>query len=135
METRGTHFRRRRAMCSDPKLAMSAMIDVVFLLLIFFVFMVKPTDILAHLDVARPRAGGGEDISMLHIDVLAGGFAVNGRPASPDYIDKILTRISGVSPTQSVIITCTSDSSHSGLVRVLDLCAKSGLENLSLCSR
>ena len=136
MKRRDSHFNRRRAMGSDPKLAMSAMIDVVFLLLIFFVFMVKPTDILAHLDVSRPGTTEDQGESgLLRIDVLARGFTVNGRPTSLDYMDRILTKISGVAPGQSVIITCTSDSSHSGLVNVLDLCSKSGMENLSLCSR
>ena len=37
------------------KLEMTSMIDVVFLLLIFFIVTLKQEDILAHLDVNRPE--------------------------------------------------------------------------------
>lgn len=75
----------------DSKVPMAAMIDVVFLLLVFFVLTVRPVDVLAHLDASQ--AGGGSGAPGLKVDVLEDGYRVNGRPvqrvpeSSPGLVD------------------------------------------------
>lgn len=128
-----THKNDRR-MAPEAKLQMTAMIDVVFLLLIFFISVVRPVDVLAYLDASRPKPGGG-DMSLLKIDVYSNHYAINGKRVDLHQMENYLNKIANISKTQSIIITCSSDSPHSSLIKVLDICAKAGLERLSLMSR
>lgn len=127
------------------KLEMTPMIDVVFQLLIFFIVTLKQEDILAHLDVSRPAA---EQQSKQEVDIpdlltitvydhrVQGGqgFLLKGKRVSLQELDRQLTRLARYDKGVSVIIKCTADSPHSNLVRVLDVCAKAGLKNLSVFS-
>jgi biopolymer transport protein ExbD len=126
--------RRNRSWRSVPKLEMAAMIDVVFLLLIFFLVTVNPVDTLAHLDVSRPRFGGGPDLSTLRIGVWQHGYTFNDKRMSVAGLDKALARLASFSGQPSIVITCEGASPHEGLVRALDLCAKNGLRKLAVAS-
>jgi biopolymer transport protein ExbD len=118
---------------------MTPMIDVVFQLLIFFIVTLKQEDILSRLDVSRPApeqtAPPEEQIKdLLTIEVHEDGYILQGRPMSLAVLDARLTRLAGFSKDVSVIIKCTADSPHRNLVALLDLCAKAGLNNLSVFS-
>ena len=119
---------------SDTPVNMAAMIDVVFLLLVFFVLTVRPTDIEASLETSR-GAPGGDAVPLLTIDVRADGYLMNGKRVTLAEMDRHLTKLAGISSRQSLVVACAYDSAHSGLVKVLDLCAKAELRNISLMSR
>lgn len=129
----------------NPKLEMTPMIDVVFQLLIFFIVTLKQEDILAHLDVSRPApdpdAKKEEQVEdLLQITVyneraLGGqGVAVQSRQVSFKTLESHLNRLASYSRNLSIVIKCTGDSYHANLVKVLDLCAKVGLKNISVFS-
>jgi len=124
---------------------MTPMIDVVFQLLIFFLVTLKQEDILSHLDISRPApdpdAKQEEQVQdLLNITVynhrrMGGhGFLLKGRKISLKELDKQLTRLASYSKNISVIIRCTADSPHANLIKILDVCAKAGLKNLSVFS-
>jgi len=124
---------------------MTPMIDVVFLLLIFFIATLKVEDILSHLDISRPALDTEtppevEPKELLTIRVynqrkLGGeGFVLQGRRVSLKELDKHLTKIASYSTKVSVIIKCTADSPHSNLIKLLNICSKAGLKNLSVFS-
>lgn len=118
---------------------MTPMIDVVFLLLIFFIVAFKQEDILSHLDVFRPApdpdAKQEEQIQdLLTITIYPNGYMLKDRMASLKTIEDRLTRLASYSPDISVIIQCTGDSEHEKLVNILNICAKVGLKNLSVFS-
>lgn len=117
------------------ELSLTPMIDVVFLLLVFFVMAVHPDDILAQIGVSRPGTDGSAGIPLLRIDVRSDGYTMNGKRVDIERMDTYLAKIADLSPQQTIVIACESESSHSQLVKVLDLCAKSELENLALFSR
>ncbi|OGV63940.1 MAG: hypothetical protein A2498_09755 [Lentisphaerae bacterium RIFOXYC12_FULL_60_16] len=128
--------RAGRATWQDGKLQMSAMIDVVFLLLTFFVFTIVPQDLESHLDVLRPRLQGSTDNpTILRVNVHADRLELNGRSMTRDGVDRFLERLGSMSRMATVVITCDGNSAHGGLVGVLDLCAKHGFANISLASR
>jgi len=116
---------------------MSAMIDVVFLLLVFFVIVVKPRDIIAGLEVCRPR---GQDTPpvvkprLVRVTVHRDGYTLNGRNVSIERIDEYLARLAGYSTNTPITVTSTADAPHSGLVKVLDKCKKSHLWDLRVFS-
>jgi biopolymer transport protein ExbD len=134
---------RERKVRDQPKLEMTPMIDVVFLLLIFFIVTLKQEDIFSRLDVNRPTADQNTKpprVDLLEIVVyneerLGGeGFSFRGRAVSLEYLEKRLRRIGQYSSTISVIIKCEPDSRHERLVQLLDVCAAAGLKNLSVFS-
>ncbi|MBC8453481.1 biopolymer transporter ExbD, partial [PVC group bacterium] len=105
---------RRRRRGQAAKLEMTPMIDVVFLLLVFFVLTISQQDILSKLNVSRPQAGGGEDIPTLRINLLSDGYTINGRKAELSFIEKRLAKLVSFAPGQSLIVACSPDSKHSG---------------------
>ena len=134
---------RGRQQIDQPKLEMTPMIDVVFLLLIFFIVTLKQEDILARLDVTRPTGDEiktEQSIQLLEVVVYnekqfgGDGFKIQGVPVSLDVLEKKLKRIGQYSSSVSLSIKCKKDSRHEKLIQLLDICAASGLKNLSVFS-
>ena len=135
---------RRSRDKEEPDISMTPMIDVVFQLLIFFIVTIKPIDIMAHLDVFRPSLDQKQEDytppKMVKIiifrDVYTIGLTGSGddKPVTLDKLEQLLASLAATSKTQTVSISCAPDSEHGRLVRVLDLCSKLGLQNLSVTS-
>lgn len=138
--------RKERRKGDAAKLEMTPMIDVVFQLLIFFIVTLKQDDILSDLNVSRPAPDPNapppeKKPDLLTIEVGKQAWVLNGRPYPNDKqgkglaaLDKSLTRMASFSKTTSVIIKCTGDSPHSNLIKVLNICARDGMTNLSVFS-
>ncbi len=131
--------KRSRSRGEAAKLEMTPMIDVVFQLLIFFIVTLKQEDILSHLDVSRPAPSDSKPIeieedTLLTILVFREGYIVQGRRLSYKALDHRLRKMAKFNRNAPVVIKCTGDSPHGRLVVLLDLCAKSRLENLSVFS-
>jgi biopolymer transport protein ExbD len=135
--------RKARKKGDSAKLEMTPMIDVVFQLLIFFIVTLKEQDILAHLDVSRPAPDPNstpeETVDdLLTIQIGKEGWVLNGRPyigrSGLAALDKQLSRIASFSRTTSVIIKCTGESSHSSLIRVLNILSREQMTNISVFS-
>lgn len=130
--------KRKKNKGEAAELEMTPMIDVVFQLLIFFIVTLKQEDILSHLDVSRPASESipseTEPDELLTIMVYRDGYIMNGRRISRSVLDKRLTKMSRFSKDVSVVIKCMPDSPHSKLINLLDICSKTGLENLSVFS-
>lgn len=121
------------------ELNLTAMIDVAFQLLSFFIITVKPVDVMAHLDVIRPspdKTASSKSVpNMIRVIILPGGeYAINERPVDREGLSKMLNRLADLDKTQSILLLCNAASQHSDLIAVLDLCAKYGLTNLSVVS-
>ena len=127
------------------KLEMTPMIDVVFQLLIFFIVTLKPQDILAHLDISRPAPDPNQKpeeemddlLTILvynHLKLGGKGVSIEGAKVSYEHLSKQLKKLAAHSQNVSVVIKCTSDSPHSNLVKLLDICAAAKLTNLAVFS-
>jgi len=132
---------RKRNRGDAAKLEMTPMIDVVFQLLIFFIVTLRQEDILSYLSISRPTNEATEpkpQIQLLTIEVGRSAWTVNGRMFTGrqglEAMDKKLTHIASYSKEASVIIKCAKDSPHSGLVKVLNICTREGMQNLSVFS-
>ena len=133
--------KKRRSHMNAGELNLTAMIDVAFQLLSFFIMTMKPTDVLAQLDVSRPAPDKrathqqSKSINVIWITILAdGSFILNDHPIKKENLDQQLTQLGALDKTQTVIVACTPKSSHGKMVEILDLCAKAGLESLSVVS-
>jgi biopolymer transport protein ExbD len=131
--------KRREREEAAIEVSMTPMIDVVFQLLIYFLVTFSTPDVLAHLEVSRPapdhsQAEQRTPPKMIRVTVCEDGFRLNGRAVSFAELTSILNRLAGFSRNQTVLITCAGGSKHAGLIGVLDVCAQSGLSNISVMS-
>lgn len=130
-----SHTRQERRERVDPKLEMTPMIDVVFQLLIFFVVALRQDDLLAHLDVTVPAPiDHVEDMSLCNVTVCNGGYLLDGVKRSLPGMDAALGKLAKFNPGMPLTLRCTSDSQHGDMIRLLDVCAKHNLRNISVFS-
>lgn len=130
--------KRRRNSWEVGELNLTAMIDVAFQLLSFFVMISHPLDVFTKLSIIRPApdksAAKESAVKMLTIVVMPRDFTLNDKHCDFQELDAMLTKFSKWDKEQTVMIQCVNASSHKQLIRVLDLCAKLGMTNLSVVS-
>ncbi len=134
-------FKRKRARrpVESGDVQMTAMIDVVFQLLIYFIVTIQPVDVIAHLDVFRPSPESKQEQlqtppKMIRIQIFPDGFTINDRVVGVAEMEILLARLAAIDTKQTIMIMAAAHSRHEDLIRVLDLCAKNGLQNLSVIS-
>lgn len=118
---------------------MTPMIDVVFLLLIYFLLTMQPQNVVAHLDVYAPSSERTpptqkDPPSLIRIGIYSDGYTFDDASVDKANLETFLSVLARASKTQSVLIICDVNARHGRLVGVLDLCAKHGLTNLSVVS-
>jgi len=131
--------KRKRGETPSDELPMTPMIDVVFQLLMYFIFSIKPIDVFAELDVSRPSPEKQQQEmqtppKLIRINIFADGFAINDLPVPPAEMERLLFKLAALDRNQTIMIMASNVSPHEMLIRVLDLCAKAKLTNLSVVS-
>ena len=130
---------KKRAKSQEPSFQLAPMIDIVFLLLCFFVttqiFAQWETEIEVKLPTARtgkiPRRLPGEII----INVLdTGDFVVNRRTLDPEGLHRLLEDIVRLFPGQPVLIRADRRTAYEHVVRVLDMCREADIWNISFAT-
>ena len=120
------------------KLSMTPMIDVVFLLLVFFLLVMKQEDILSQLDARRPALPAIGDppppLNQIDIRIDAAGYSIYDRQMDPATLRSFLAQQADLVPDQPVIIHCADNASHGDLVRALDICAAEKLNRIAIAS-
>jgi len=87
---------RRQHGRASADLPMTPMIDIVFLLMVFFLVTIKPTDVLSHLEFLRLSGVPGPTAPVLRVAIDAGGYALNGMPVDADGLRTHLDRLGGL---------------------------------------
>ena len=131
--------RKRDQNSAEIEVPMAPMIDVVFLLLIYFVMTIQPLEVPAHLEVLTPSSDQAaqeqaDPPSLIRIGIHSEGFTFDGSAVNLHLMERFLGTLSNASMTQSVLIECAVDSSHGRLIQILNLCTKYHLKNLSVVS-
>ncbi len=129
--------RRRIASMAAGELNLTAMIDVAFQMLSFFVITLTPVSVLANMEVNRPtnKPAGEISKSIVHVTVFPNGeYSFNYVKMSRDGLDSTLCDLGRRSNEYTILIECTQQSSHGKMIDVLDICEKAGLKNLSVVS-
>lgn len=132
-----SEHRRRVRSRYEPISGMTSMIDVVFLLLVFFIVTIDPTDLMAKLPVDRPQPSPGDPSipPAFTLTITETGYIANGKRVSLESVDQYLNRMHSKFGLDEAHIICHGQSEHSRLVKALDVCAKNEITNLSLSSR
>ena len=118
---------------------MAPMVDFVFLILIFFLSTYIYYDLEMGLDITVPRAVSSTSQKRMPGEIIIniakdGLMSVNQKIVSPDELEQMLMKISRLYEGQPVIIRGDSLTYHKDIVRVLDICARSGIWNISFAT-
>ncbi len=132
----------RLSEAAEESQSMSAMTDVVFLLLIFFLVTMSSYVEMTLLETGLPSPGGASSempADSIRIIVRApeaetpeACFEVDAVPMTGPELAGMLRRYGRLQPDVEIRIGCAGDSFHRDLVRVLSLCSRSGLKNLKM---
>ena len=129
--------KRRRSSFQAGELNLTAMIDVAFQLLSFFIITAHPVDVLTNLDVFRPMndtSAQSDNTKVIRVTVFPDGFTINERTVDSRQLNALLGKLADLDKTQTVVIQCLNESPHGKLIELLDVCSKLGLVNLSVIS-
>lgn len=129
---------------ADSEMPLSSMIDVVFLLLMYFISTQKPIIEETLLGVnlpgpSKPAPANQKQSVLLKVDVMdlpvKGGediYHMNGRPWYFKDLASMLVETGKNDPETTVIINCGPNAKHQKLIRLLDACAGAKLFKLNI---
>ena len=133
---------RKDSNTGDVEVNLTPLIDVVFLLLIFF--MVSTTfDKEAQIEIKLPEADSAEvrdkDPEIISIGVDATGkYYVNNEEllrSDADTLKKMLFKVSGGKKDLPVIISADGKSPHQSVITVLDVASQLGMSKMTFATR
>jgi len=130
-------MRQRRARrTTESEVNLTPMLDVVFIMLIFFIVtasFVKESGI----DVSRPSAGTAErkERGNILIAITANDQVwMDRRQVNPRALRANIERLHAENPQGSVVIQADKDSKNGLLVQVMDAARAAGVNNVSLAA-
>ncbi|NDV19833.1 biopolymer transporter ExbD [Pseudodesulfovibrio sp. JC047] len=127
----------RGARSRRSEINMTPLIDMVFILLIFFIVttsFVRESGV----DVQRPSAQSAETKEKANVLLgltSEGQIFVEGRPLDIRSVRAYMERFLAETPDGSVVIVADTKSMTGNAVQVLDQCRLAGVKNISLAAR
>ena len=132
------NFHPRRS--EEPELNMTSLIDVVLLLLIFFMLSTRFIDE-GRLRLRLPEAGiepQAVQQDTIEIEVTAqGGYRVNGRAlanSSPGTLATAIAQAAGTDRSRPVIVRADARATHQSVVTAMDVAGRAGFRELSIAT-
>lgn len=119
---------------------LAPMIDVVFLLLIFFIATMQFSQSERELDVSVPVAEEGADAHQTVGEIIinvreSGEVVVDKTEMTQEQLFEKLQRIAAVHKNQAIRIRGDSKVEYQKIVEVIDVCQKAGIPNISFATR
>lgn len=131
----------QRPQKEEVSVNLTPLIDVVFLLLIFFMVtttFTRESNLLINLPEAQ---GQPADTTAEQIEILVsrgGTYAVNGRTlvnSSLDTLKQAVTEVSANDASIPLLITADADSTHQAVVTAMDAVSQLGFNRISIATR
>ena len=131
-------FRSKRAI-PDAGFQIAPMIDVIFLLLCFFVASQVFSQWETEIDIKLPTAESGELPERLPGEIIVniradGTTVVNSQVLDPDGLAGLISRIVNLFPGQPVLIRADENTAYRHVIDVLDICKQADLWNISFAT-
>ncbi len=117
----------------SASIELTPIIDMVFLLLIFFLVATTFHQTEREMQVALPQAAFAGPIStslreiIVNVDV-DGNIIVSGRTISPQDLQVLVEEAVAANPPQKVTVRGDRRTAYANVVRVLDICKGSGIQ-------
>jgi|TARA_B110000908_G_scaffold164661_1_gene212988 biopolymer transport protein ExbD len=131
---------RRRAQ-RDNSINLTPLIDVVFLLLIFFMVtttFTRETRMLISLPEAEADAMASEQTTLELLISKDGSYAVNGKSLINRDIKTIMAALKDASAGDSampLVITADAESTHQAVITAMDAAGRLGFETLNIATQ
>ena len=131
---------RRRAQ-RDNSINLTPLIDVVFLLLIFFMVtttFTRETRVLISLPEAEADAMASEQTTLELLISKDGSYAVNGKSLINRDIKTIMAALKDASAGDSampLVITADAESTHQAVITAMDAAGRLGFETLNIATQ
>jgi len=112
---------------------MTPLIDMVFLLLVFFLVATTFHQTEREMQIALPEAAFTGPISTALREIIInvdadGSIIVSGRTIEPDDLRAIVEQAVEANPDQKVTLRGDRDTAYANIVRVLDICKGAGVQ-------
>jgi biopolymer transport protein ExbD len=121
-------------------LEMTPMIDIVFLLMIFFLVASKLDEDDRSLDVILPQASAAKPLTsrprefVINID-RAGNYYAGARPVQLAELAELLVQSAADNPArQTVILRADEQTAHKFVVAAMDACVRAGIDDYQVQS-
>lgn len=131
------NFRKRGG--ALPQFQMTAMMDIVFLLLCFFITSSVFSQWECEVNLTLPSAKSGQSATRLPGEIILnvsrdGTVTVNQRTFRGEELDALLKKVSGYLPGQPVIVRADKGTAYGDFMRVVDACKGAGIAEISLAT-
>jgi biopolymer transport protein ExbD len=126
----------RKRHSKEPHIDVINLIDVVFVLLIFFVMTTtfnKETGV----DISKPSAGSASQLSKEPLSIgitREGSIYVNDRQVDMATLASLLKREAAADPEKSIVLVADKESNMGLAVQILDECNIAGLKKVSVAA-
>ena len=131
----------KRQVKAEESVNLTPLIDVVFLLLIFFMVSTTFTKE-SHLEIDLPESDGDlQPSAVQQIEVVVnnqGNYSVNGKGLvnnEPDTLRRAIEKVSQGDKSLPFIITGDTNASYQSIVTVMNLAGQLGYANLSMTTK
>ncbi|MEY2564414.1 MAG: biopolymer transport protein ExbD [Verrucomicrobiota bacterium] len=130
---------RRHATPHHPGIQLAPLVDVLLLLLIFFLMTWNAARNENELDVKVPKAASAKEkaapIGDVVVNVKAdGNVVVNRRTLSPAELTEMLKNLVQLYPDQAVVIRGDETGAYKNVVGVLNICSEAGVTNVAFAT-
>ena len=118
---------------------MTPMIDVIFLLLLFFMTTSVFTQMESEMDITIPEASEAAPMDRAPYEIIInvradGTIIVNQRVLTLDELESMLRKVADIFQGQSVIVRGDTDTPMGAAIDVLNVCAKTDIYNVSFAT-
>jgi biopolymer transport protein ExbD len=130
---------RSRAMAQHPGIQLAPLVDVLLLLLIFFLMTWNAARNENELDVKVPKASAAKEkmapIGDVIVNVKAdGNVVVNRRTLSGSDLTDLLKGLVQLNADQAVVIRGDEAGAYKNIVNVLNICSEAGVTNVAFAT-
>lgn len=118
---------------------MTPMIDVIFLLLLFFMSTSVFAQIESEMEITLPQASESTVMDRAPYEIIInvradGTIVVNQRTLTLEELEAMLVKVADIFQGQSVIVRGDTDTPMGAAIDVLNACAKADIHNVSFAT-
>lgn len=129
--------KNRRGML--PTIQMTSMMDIIFLMLFFFISTTLYSQWEYEIDISLPSAQSGKVPDRLPGEIIIniakdGRVSVNQQDLTLDALKARLDRLARYFPGQPVVLRADKETRYESLIKVVDACRKADIWNFSMAT-
>jgi biopolymer transport protein ExbD len=130
---------RSRVVAQHPGIQLAPLVDVLMLLLIFFLLTWNAARNENELDVKVPKASAAKEKAAPPGDVVVnvrtdGSVVVNRRSMNETELSDLLQNLVKLYPEQAVVIRGDEGGAYKNVVNVLNICSQAGVTNVAFAT-